>query len=148
MTTRRNARTTVGHRNEIAAMLEDRRRQLVDEVQDKIRDARTDNVKEGEVLDAGESSDVDVQDEIEFALLQMKSETLVKIDAALRQLDAGTYGECFDCGNNISDARLRALPFAVRCRDCEEHRESTKHREQMTAQRRGSSALYTDTSSA
>ena len=39
------------------------------------------------------------------------------------------------------EARLRALPFAVRCKDCEEARETAELRERM-AQRRGSSSAY------
>jgi DnaK suppressor protein len=98
------------------------------------------------VLDPGESSEVDIQEDIEFALIQMKSETLNKIDAALRRLEDGSYGDCFECGEEISEARLRALLFAVRCKECEEARESAEHRERMS-QRRGSSALFFDTSS-
>ena len=128
---------------ELTKMLEGRRRELLDEVQGKIRDGRRDSTKEREVLDEGESSEVDVQDEIEFALLQMKAETLNKIDVALRRLGEGTYGQCFECGEEIPEARLRALPFAVRCKDCEEAREAAESRERMS-QRRGSSALFVD----
>ena len=72
---------TNGRRDhELKKMLEDRRRELMHEVQGRIRDARTDSTKEREVLDQGESSEVDIQDEIEFALIQMKAETLNKID--------------------------------------------------------------------
>ena len=53
----------------------------------------------------------------------MKAETLTKIDEALRRLEEGTYGYCFECGEEVSESRLRALPFAVRCKDCEEARE-------------------------
>ena len=87
------------------------------------------------------ATDVDVQEEIEFALIEMKAETLKKIDAALRRIGEGTYGECFECGEEIPAARLRALPFAVRCKDCEEAREAAELRERMS-QRRGSSALF------
>ena len=110
--------------NELKKMLEDRRRELLNEVQGRIRDVRLEGNKERDVLDQGESSEVDIQEDIEFALIQMKSETLTKIDAALRRLEEGTYGDCFECGDQISEARLRALPFAVRCKDCEEARET------------------------
>jgi DnaK suppressor protein len=119
----------------LTKILEARRRQLVHEVQGKIRDGRRDYTKEREVLDEGESREVDIQDEIEFALIEMKTETLNKIDAALRRIREGTYGECSECGEKIPEARLRALPFAVRCRDCEEAREATELRERMTQRR-------------
>ena len=127
--------------NELKKMLDNRRRELMAEVQGRMRDVRTEGNKERDALDQGESSEVDIQEDIELALIQMKSETLNKIEAARRRLDEGTYGDCFECGDEISEARLRALPFAVRCKDCEEARESAELRERM-AQRRGSSSAY------
>src|SRR5688572_33451313 len=132
--------------NELKQMLEDRRRELMTEVQGRIRDVRADGSKDRDVLDQGESSEVDIQEDIEFALIQMKSETLNKVNEALRRLDEGTYGNCFECGEEIAEARLRALPFAVRCKDCEEARETAEQRER-AAQKRGSSSLFVDMSS-
>ena len=144
-TTKTKGAAKTSRYTELKKMLEDRRRELMNDVQGKIRDARAEGGKEREVLDQGESSEVDIQDDIEFALIQMKSETLNKIDAALRRLDEGTYGGCLECGEEISEARLRALPFAMRCKDCEEARETAEQRERMAA-RRSSSALFYDMS--
>ena len=148
-TTTKVAKATAGKTNrytELKKMLEDRRRELMTEVQGKMRDVRSQEGKDREVLDQGESSEVDIQEDIEFALIQMKSETLNKIDAALRRLEENTYGNCFECGDEISEARLRALPFAVRCKDCEEARETAEQRERMMARKGGSSALFFDMS--
>ena len=94
------------------------------------------------MLDQGESSEVDIQDGIGFALIQMKAETLDKIDTALQRLGEGTYGDCVECGAEIAEPRLRALPFAVRCKDCEEAREMVERRERVVAERRASSTLF------
>jgi len=144
-TTTRTKGAAKNRYNELRKMLEDRRRELLNEVQGRIRDVRLEGNKDRDVLDQGESSEVDIQEDIEFALIQMKSETLTKIDAALRRLEDGTYGDCFECGDQISEARLRALPFAVRCKDCEEARETAERRERQAA-RRGSSTLFFDMS--
>ena len=131
---------------ELTRILEERRREIMGQVQDKIRDVRTEspnNPAQG-VLDAAESSEADIQDEIEFALIQMKAETLHKIGEALRRLEEGTFGYCFECGEEISERRLRALPFAVRCKDCEEARETAQQRERLMAQRRGNASLFVD----
>jgi DnaK suppressor protein len=131
---------------ELTKILEERRREIMDQVQEKIRDVRTEspnNATTG-VLDAAESSEADIQDEIEFALIQMKAETLHKIGEALRRLEEGTFGYCFECGEEISERRLRALPFAVRCKDCEEARETAQQRERLIAQRRGNASLFVD----
>lgn len=130
--------------SELKSMLENRRRELTSEVHGKMRDVRADGGKERDVLDQGESSEVDIQEDIELALIQMKAETLNKINEALRRLDEGTYGNCFECGDEIAGPRLRALPFAARCKDCEEAREVAEQRERMMAQKRGSSALFYD----
>ena len=149
-TTMRKRTKTAGKSSrytELKSMLENRRQELMSEVHGKIRNVRADGGKERDVLDQGESSEVDIQEDIELALIQMKSETLNKINEALRRLDEGSYGNCFECGEEISGARLRALPFAVRCKDCEEARENAEQRERVMAQKRGSSTLFFDMSS-
>jgi RNA polymerase-binding transcription factor len=130
---------------ELKRMLEERQRELVAEVQGKIRGVRADGAeKPHEVMDQGETSEVDIQEDIELALIQMKAETLNKINEALARLEDGRYGMCFECGDEIAEARLQALPFAVRCKDCEEAREIAAQRERTLAQRRGSSSLFYD----
>ena len=131
---------------ELKKMLGERKREILSEVHEKIRDVRTENTfgKMNEVLDAGESSEADIQEDIEFALIQMKAETLSKINEALARLEEGAYGNCFECGEEIAERRLRALPFAVRCKDCEEAREVAAKRERMLAQRQQSSTMFFD----
>ena len=135
-----------GRYAELKHILEERRREILSEVQEKMRDVRAEGASgEGAgVLDAAETSEADIQDDIEFALIQMKSETLHKIEEALTRLEEGTYGNCFECGDEISERRLRALPFAVRCKDCEEQRETQQQRERLMAQRRGNASLFID----
>ncbi len=133
--------------SELKQMLEGRRRELQAEVKGKMRDVRAEGAwggKLNEVLDAVESSEADIQDDIEFALIQMKSETLNKIADALVRLEQGDYGNCFECAEEIAEKRLRALPFAVRCKDCEEAREVAERRERQLAARRGSASLFFD----
>ena len=135
-----------GRYDELKSILEERRREIVSEVQGRMRDVRAEGAgSSGEgVLDAAESSEADIQDEIEFALIQMKAETLNRIDEALHRLEEATYGYCFECGEEISEKRLRALPFAVRCKDCEQAREVKQQRERLMAQRRGAASLFID----
>jgi len=131
---------------ELKRILDERRREILSEVHDKIRDVRTEaaNSPSHGVFDAAETSESDIQDDIEFALIQMKAETLHKIEEALRRLEEGTFGYCYECGEEISERRLRALPFAVRCKDCEEARETAQQRERAIAQRRGAASLFID----
>ncbi len=133
--------------SDLKHMLEERRGEIHAEVQGKMRNVRAEGTwggKKNEVLDAVESAEADIQEDIEFALVQMKSETLNKINDALIRLEQGDYGNCFDCGEEIAEKRLRALPFAVRCKDCEEARETVEQRERHMAQRRGATSLFFD----
>ena len=101
-------------------MLEERRR----EIQDKLRSIReTRPADADQVKDTEEQSLDDFVREVDFALMQMKSETLAKIDEAMRRLEHGSYGVCAECGAEIAEARLTALPFATLCRSCQEQRE-------------------------
>jgi DnaK suppressor protein len=127
-------------------MLEGRRRELIQDLHGRMRGARADSANDRDAFDQGEISEIDVQDELQFALIQMKADTLNMVDAALRRVDDGAYGDCFECGRAIAEARLRALPFAVRCKDCEEAREMSGERERSVAQRRASSPLFFDPS--
>ena len=123
-------------------MLSEVRQKMQDEVQSRIRDGRAERSKE--VGDYLEHSDADIQGDIELALIQMRAETLNRIDEALVRLDTGKYGSCFECEREISERRLRALPFAVRCQACEERREQEQGRARQLSQRRGSFSLFPD----
>ena len=74
-------------------------------------------------LDDGDWSVVDLSEDISLRQLSTHRENLQKIDEALRKVDEGTYGICEDCGEEISDKRLKILPFAIYCTDCQENRE-------------------------
>jgi DnaK suppressor protein len=101
-------------------MLEDRRR----EIHDKLRWLReTLPAEAAHVKDTEEQSVDDFIQEVDFALMEMKSETLSKIDEAIRRLEHGTYGVCPECGIEIAEARLTALPFAALCRSCQQREE-------------------------
>lgn len=125
---------------ELRRMLTTRRRELRREVQNRIREGRAD--RPHDARDDVDLSDADVQGDIELALIQMRAETLSRIDAALVRLDAGAYGSCADCKHEIAQPRLRALPFAVRCQPCEERRERAQGRVRQLAQQRGSFTLF------
>jgi DnaK suppressor protein len=135
--------TNPARRNaELRLMLSERRRNIVDEVQRRIRDERTDRSKD--VHDDVEVSDAGSRGDITFALLEMRAETLSRVEEALVRLDAGEYGSCAACDGEISKRRLRAMPFAVRCQACQEKLERESGHVRELARRRGSYSLYPD----
>jgi DnaK suppressor protein len=144
MTTATATIASVRHAD-LRQMLQDRQRETRNHVQSGIHDVRVDGPPP--VLDAGEHSEADIQDDIELALIQMRAETLGRIDEALAQLDAGEYGLCVECDQEISERRLRALPLAVRCTACEETREQEEARQRRFGQRNGGPFLFADMAS-
>jgi len=125
---------------DLRLMLTERRRDIVDAVQRGIRDERAD--RSTGVRDDLEVSDAGTQEGITFALLQMRAETLSRIEEALVRLEAGEYGSCAACDGEISERRLRAMPFAVRCQACEEQREREFGQARELARRRGNCSVY------
>ena len=126
------ANATTRHAD-LRQMLSERRRAAEDDVHSRLRQSRADRTNGvGDDLD---HSDAAIQDGLEFSLLQMRAETLARIDEALRRLDAGNYGACRECEGEIAERRLRALPFAVRCQACEQHREEAQAAKRLAGQR-------------
>ena len=51
---------------------------------------------------------------------QRDLDEMAEVQAALQRLDAGTYGDCLDCGEPISLQRLQVQPAAQRCAPCQD----------------------------
>jgi DnaK suppressor protein len=117
-------------REELRRVLEARRRELEASVRGQLSALRAEHatVDHLTTLDDGGISDVDTQEDIALALVEITLETIERIDAALERVDAGQYGRCVECGDDIAAARLGALPFAVRCLECEGAREADARR--------------------
>lgn len=112
---------------DLRSLLEKRYRELASQVRGKIREARADGAtaRAAAPLTAESDADVDahVHGDIDLTIAQLKGDLLGRVAAALARLDEGRYGLCSECGHEIPEARLQALPFAVRCRGCETTRE-------------------------
>ena len=70
----------------------------------------------------GDFAEQATERENDDVLLEISHEAQTKarqIRQAIQRIDQGVYGECFECGEAISDARLAAVPYALRCYQCE-----------------------------
>ena len=56
----------------------------------------------------------------------VQSQTLADVDAALKRIENGTYGQCISCGVQIAEERLEALPDTAFCIDCEREQETSE----------------------
>ena len=123
-------------RPDVRRMLVERQRELLNEIQSRVRDVREEGSSaDHHIAQLGEPLDAEPEKDLAFALIQMKAELLERVNEAVRLFDDGAYGSCLDCGEIIASARLQAMPFAVRCRECEESRENLRHRDRVQLQR-------------
>jgi len=58
--------------------------------------------------------------EVVSALENEAVQELADIGSALQRLEAGNYGICTSCGDEISSERLQARPASAECLDCAE----------------------------
>ncbi|MEN6532146.1 MAG: TraR/DksA family transcriptional regulator [Bryobacteraceae bacterium] len=65
-----------------------------------------------------------IQRELTAGELSRETELLRRVEAAIERCERGFYGICIDCGQRIKRARLKALPWAERCRECEQQMEA------------------------
>jgi YteA family regulatory protein len=61
--------------------------------------------------------------ELDYSLEESSERLLAEIDAALKRIEEGTYGICSNCGKQIPEERLEALPWATLCIDCQRQQE-------------------------
>ena len=64
-----------------------------------------------------------LDNEVQATLVDRASQELAQVDAAIDLLRERRYGLCRECGTFIGLPRLRSLPFAQRCRPCQERAE-------------------------
>jgi DnaK suppressor protein len=114
-------------RAEIRTALQAQRWRLIDALRRRVARIRADGAETTPPTeeDEGDGYNLDVH------LAEIEGLALKNINDALTRLDNGQYGWCVRCRQRIGDARLRALPFALRCRQCQDSRERA------TASRRG-----------
>ena len=58
--------------------------------------------------------------ELLFSISDGERHTLLRIEEALARLESGSYGICTNCNREIRSGRLRAMPWARYCIDCQE----------------------------
>lgn len=73
-----------------------------------------------EIKDEGDRANASITAEMSV-LQQSQAENLLKaVNGALDQIDAGTFGKCRNCGEQIGQKRLEAIPWTRYCITCQE----------------------------
>jgi DnaK suppressor protein len=97
-----------------------KREALIKEIKQQLGQSLTDEQQRRleAAMDSGDQALVDLDREMGISLQEMRNRERQLIDEALDSLDEGTYGVCAECGGEISEKRLEALPFARLCVAC------------------------------
>ena len=86
---------------------------------------RSNAEKRGVSTHMADVSNDNARHEMELRMLSEDGDVLKLIEEALKRLENGEYGRCQECGEPISEGRLKIRPYAVFCIKCK-----TKHEEQ------------------
>lgn len=77
--------------------------------------------------DIGDQSLLDVLGDTGLAVAGILRERLTQMEVAEHKLVDGSFGICEDCGAEIEEERLRAVPYAIRCVRCQERHEGPSY---------------------
>ena len=97
------------------------RKMLLEKREDILRSMRK-NQELDQLRDVGDEADQagqSIEKELLFELSDNERTTLDQIEGALRKMDKGTYGMCESCRKPIPRLRIKALPFARYCIECQ-----------------------------
>lgn len=112
-------------KEELRRILHGARERIINEIEGHIGQSMNTTLlqKFDSALDDGDISVLSLGEGIDYKLLEMKYKEYKSIADAFRKLDAGTYGTCEECGNEIDEKRLKVMPFARLCIECKRKQE-------------------------
>ena len=102
-----------------------KREALIKQIQQQLGQSLTDEQQRRleSAMDSGDQALVDLEREMGISLQEMRNKERQLIEEALIRLEEGNYGICAECGGEISEKRLEALPFARYCVACQSNLE-------------------------
>ncbi|MEX5218834.1 MAG: TraR/DksA family transcriptional regulator [Nitrospiraceae bacterium] len=114
-----------GRTERLRQLLIARRQEIQHQIDELLAQHRADQIqlREESVADAEDLSTRDSVSHQQLSILEARNQMRLQVEAALQRLDEGTYGICEDCLTPIKEDRLKAMPFARRCIDCQRHAE-------------------------
>ena len=65
--------------------------------------------------------------ELSLNIASGEQEVIYEIDEALKRIGEGKYGKCLSCNKKIPVRRLKAVPYAKHCIQCQSKEENLKH---------------------
>jgi DnaK suppressor protein len=112
-------------REALQQMLLRKRHEILKEIEGSLGQSLTEDQQRRleSARDVGDQALMDLDRELGISLMEMRNRRRQAIDEALTRLNEGTYGICAECGVEISERRLEAVPFAKLCVECQAREE-------------------------
>lgn len=112
-------------REALQQMLLRKRQEILKEIEGSLGQSLTEDQQRRleSARDVGDQALMDLDRELGISLMEMRNRRRQAIDEALTRLNEGTYGICAECGIEISERRLEAVPFAKLCVECQSREE-------------------------
>lgn len=112
-------------REALQHMLLGKRQEILKEIEGSLGQSLTEDQQRRleSARDVGDQALMDLDRELGISLMEMRNRRRQAIDEALTRLNEGTYGICAECGVEISERRLEAVPFAKLCVECQAREE-------------------------
>ncbi|MGZ8366885.1 MAG: TraR/DksA family transcriptional regulator [Nitrospira sp.] len=102
-----------------------KRQEILREIQDNVGQSLTEGQERNldSLGDVGDQALMNRERDRSIFVMEMRNRTRQFLDEALIRLREGTYGICAECGIDINDKRLQAVPFAKLCVECQSRAE-------------------------
>lgn len=100
--------------------------ELKADAEKRLKEKKNMDMPEAEVGDPIDAASQSLDKEILFELSGNSHNTIGQIEAALRKIEKGIYGRCELCRQPIPKKRIKALPFARYCINCQHSSESSR----------------------
>jgi len=94
--------------------------ELLDEANKTVSDMTTHN---GNLPDPADRATLESDRNFTLRIRDRERKLIGKIKEALQRIESGTYGICESCGEEISEARLKARPVTTLCIECKTKQE-------------------------
>src|SRR5580704_11167881 len=102
------------HNTQFRTLLQEKRDELIR----RLYEGRAELHGENDPDDEGAVAVQSVVKELALSNMEREVRTLAEVELSLRRLASGEYGICGGCGQQIPEARLRALPWTRLCVEC------------------------------
>ncbi len=104
--------------NKFKKILEEKRKELLEDLVEETESLKNLHENGVNLVEQYDIVSSNIETVLQESLEKSDLNLLRQIDSAIERIDEGTYGNCADCGIDISVDRLHFIPYTSYCREC------------------------------